>query len=279
VNSFNKKVGVDCIAVIVVLLSCVQVFAQAKKQLKSEERQELTGDIHTIAVFVDTDQECWSKGEKNHYYQQLRTSQDWISDEAIKYNASVTWHNDEFSWNQSTIYLNSYNMFSPRLMLEGTLDALGKSTVEDILKEQSGFLLADRVKLLFFVKNKDRSIAVNYWSRNKIDIGIISCRTSYGMKTDHYTISHELLHHFGAWDLYYGKSQSLAKAEKIKLLYPNSLMINTHVNKDQLEVDGLTASLIGWQEPDPIRLEEFKPVMKIRKIAAKNNTLLEPSGN
>jgi len=79
-----------------------------------------------------------------------------------------------------------------------------------------------------------------------VDIAIIYCRSTYGISTDQYVISHEMLHQFGAWDLYFGTSQSEEQAAKAKELYPHSVMISTHRNKADLEVDDLTAWRVGW---------------------------------
>ena len=61
-------------------------------------------------------------------------------------------------------------------------------------------------------------------------------------------ISHEILHQFGAWDLYQGKSQTLKSAKKAIELFPNSIMINTKRKKAQLKIDGLTAWRVGWKK-------------------------------
>jgi len=115
---------------------------------------------------------------------------------------------------------------------------------------------------LFFVKQKDRSHAYNYWSNKDIDLAIIYCRSTYGSITNHHVVSHEILHQFGAWDLYYGKSQTKETAEKAKELFPNSVMINTWRNRENLEVDELTAWRIGGHYDYKKEYKQFDPNQK-----------------
>jgi hypothetical protein len=77
-------------------------------------------------------------------------------------------------------------------------------------------------------------------------------------------MSHELLHLFGAWDLYYGQSQSRESAARLKELYPYSIMINTGRHKESLEVDELTAWRIGWIEKEEDHFADFSPNRKNR---------------
>ena len=60
-------------------------------------------------------------------------------------------------------------------------------------------------------------------------------------------MAHEILHQFGAWDLYreYLEPENARKAME---LYPHSVMLNTYSNQDLLEVDEVTAYLIGWHD-------------------------------
>lgn len=92
------------------------------------------------------------------------------------------------------------------------------------------------------------------------------------MVTDHYVVSHEMLHQFGAWDLYFGESQSKEKAEELLELYPNSIMINTYSNKARLEVDELTAWRGGWHNDFKEDYIEFTPVWANRTIETNSTT-------
>jgi len=232
----------------------------------------LVDRIYTLPIFIDTDSDCWAHEEKEHFYNELIKSQQWISDQAARYNQDVTWDNDFFDLNRQTIYLNKYNRFSPRLMLEGTLDAMLEEDFDEYLENARFNSGSQKLKLVYFVKSNDRSLAVNFRSTKKVDIAIIFCRSSYGMMTDQYTISHEILHQFGAWDLYFGRSQSEEKAERARQLFPRSIMINTHVNKDQLRVDELTAWRVGWHSDHLELYDDFKPDWKFRQKGGKTIT-------
>ena len=144
------------------------------------------------------------------------------------------------------------------------MDKLRFESLNDFLAQNNFDLKERKLKVLFFVKSNSRSHALNYWSNEKVDIAVVYCRSTIGSITDNFVISHELLHQFGAWDLYYGTPQSLEKAQEAARLYPYSIMINTYRNKHLLEVDELTAWRVGWNLVEKEEYLRFKPVRRKR---------------
>lgn len=130
------------------------------------------------------------------------------------------------------------------------MDDLGYENIEAFLDDNNFDKSKEKLKIVLFVKSNDRSHAYNYWSVDDIDLAIIYCKSTFGMLTDQYVISHEMLHQFGAWDLYYemGKIQTKESSIAAKTNYPHSVMINTFRKKELLEVDDVTAWRIGWTD-------------------------------
>ncbi len=58
---------------------------------------------------------------------------------------------------------------------------------------------------------------------------------------------HELLHIFGAEDLY----KPAARAHKAKMLYPNDVMLQSHRALEYVEIADYTAHGIGWTDKEP----------------------------
>lgn len=227
----------------------------------SEEKnyQSLLGEVHLLTLFVDTDKDYWSTEEMESYYKELLKSQTWLMEQGLIYQQELSFENDYFYKNQSVIYLNNVEWGKPVRLLPAVLDELNYQNFDDFLQSNNFDFREKKLKILLFVKDADRSHAYNYWSNQEVDIAVVFCRSTYGFRTDQYVISHEILHQFGAWDLYSGESQSLEKAMKALQLYPNSIMISTSKNKVELKVDELTAWRIGWHHTYKKEYGELKP--------------------
>lgn len=235
----------------------------------SEEKkyQSLLGEVHLLTLFVDTDKDYWETEEMESYYEELLKSQNWLVEQGLAYNQEISFENEHFHKNQSVIYLDNVEWGKPVKLLPAVLDELNYQNLDDFLQSNSFDFREKKLKILLFVKDADRSHAYNYWSNREVDIAVVFCRGTYGFITDQYVISHEILHQFGAWDLYLGESQSLEKAMKAKELYPNSIMISTSKDKTELKVDELTAWRIGWHHSFKKEYGELTPqrVQKTRR--------------
>ena len=64
-------------------------------------------------------------------------------------------------------------------------------------------------------------------------------------------MAHELLHIFGAWDMYETFRVTKAQMDVASRLYPNSVMLRTSYNPYELTIDPVTGWRIGWcDKPD-----------------------------
>lgn len=247
-------------------LILTNINGQAYRPSSAKIYQSLNGEVFFLTLFVDTKEDYWKDAEVEHYLDELEKSQTWLQDQAAYYNQSLVFNNNYFFENNEIIYVRSINRNTYyRETLQAIMEALNYDDFEDFLEENRFNFKEQKLKILLFVKSYDRSHAYNLWSNTDVDLAIVYCKNSSGLPTDHYVISHEVLHQFGAWDLYYGESQSKEKAARAKELYPNSVMINTYYNKSEIEVDELTAWRVGWNNDLKEEYLEFKPVRAVRE--------------
>lgn len=257
----------------ILMLMVFNVNGQTFKPSKEKIYQSLIGDVYMLSLFVDTGEDSWEDEEVDYYYEQLMESQFWLEDQATDYGQVLSFDNDYFINNKDKIYLKDAIVGqSPKTTISKALVELGYEDIEDFLETTNFDFKKNRLKLLFFVKQKDRSHAYNYWSNEEIDLAIIYCRSTYGTTTNHHVISHEILHQFGAWDLYYGRSQTTETAEKAMELFPNSVMINTWTNRENLLIDELTAWRIGWSYEYKEEYYQFDPNERSRSNMGRKKT-------
>jgi len=72
-------------------------------------------------------------------------------------------------------------------------------------------------------------------------------------------IAHEILHIYGAWDLYTTYAQTREKQTKATELYPDDIMLRVGYDMEILKVDRLTAWLLGWNTQEEEIFEWFRP--------------------
>jgi len=254
------------------VLMCFLVSAQISKPVGAKQYQSLTGKVYIFTLFVDTSEGVWEDEERDYYFEELLKSQDWLQDQAVFYGQHLEFDNDYFFRNKDRVYSKYVDFRNSRILLNDALKQLKYKDFNDFLNQTRFDFKQNKLKILFFVKSKNRSHAYNYFSNSEVDIAIIYSNCNYGMVTDHYVVSHEMLHQFGAWDLYFGESQSREKAEKLLELYPNSIMINTYSNQERLEVDELTAWRVGWHNDFKEDYIEFTPVWADRTKETNSTT-------
>jgi hypothetical protein len=256
-----------CLMILMILLIVKTMAGQGFVPSEEKKYQSFIGEVYTLAFFAETQGDYWEDGEIEYYYNEFKGSQAWLKKQAELYGHEIKFSNDYFFQNKEVVYVDEIAYGYSTLILKSVMKGLGYQDIEEYIEESRFDLAKNKLKIVLFVKGSSRSHARDYWSNSQVDLATIYCKRTSGISTDHYVISHEMLHQFGAWDLYGGESQSIEKAKELKELYPNSIMINTYFNKDLLEVDELTAWRVGWhhnfkkeyQSYEPVRTKKTKP--------------------
>ena len=241
---------------------------------KDKLYQSLIDEVHILTLFVDTKEDYWEDEEKGYYKRQLKKSQEWLVDQANAYDQELEFNNETFFIeNYNTIYLDKLKRGdNPKKTIAEVMDELGYADLEDFFERNDFDFEEQKLKVILFVKSYDRSHAYNYFSNADLDLAIIYCKSSIGMVTDYLVISHEILHQFGAWDLYQGRSQTLKNAKRLKELFPNSIMIDVFRRRREKEVDDLTAWRVGWHYDMDDEYMDFAPIKSKGKPTAKERT-------
>ncbi len=221
----------------------------------------LTGDIKLLTLFVETaGSTVWEPGELLHYQSELGLAKEWLTSEAMAYGQKITFDRGELLRDDNSVIrlANNPRTYNYRTLADEVLRELTYRDQQDFFRYNQLDWSSDKVKILLLVQSNDRSHAVKFSSNEMIDLAIVYCRNTYGLRTDQFVIAHEILHQFGAWDLYYEISQTRESAAAALERWPHDVMISTHKNKGQLIVDELTAWRIGWA-PYDADFQQFDP--------------------
>lgn len=230
---------------------------------QAKDHQTLNGEINTLCFFVHTARDFWNEEEMTSMLAMLEASQEWMIAQARRYGQKLSFRNDRFMRNYEPVYIRSVYAGDSKRTLNKAIEQLNFSDLSAFLEWYGFDQEKEKLKAILFVKDNSRSHAYNYFSHEDVDIAVVYYR-NHNIPSDKYVIAHEILHLFGAWDLYHGISQSREKAEQARALYPHSVMINTYHNQSQLEVDELTAWRVGWHDDFKESYMDFSPVRKDR---------------
>ena len=212
---------------------------------KSGACTELKGEIGLYCVFVDEPGHSWDGNEKAELRKNRKAVSDLIIAEAAKDGAGVRFTNFEDSL-ASSVPITNDNWKALQNMLAGKHGFSSMDDYNESVRKKHSLACS---AILFFIDNDDRSFAssCNYENRPSRSA---ECAVVFGANQG--TILHELLHLFGAADLYYPDKVNDLSSK----LFPNSVMRGS----GNLVIDDLTRYLIGWRSsltPDAKRIVDI----------------------
>ncbi len=201
--------------------------------------RELVGNIYVLLFFVNTPLHPWPEAKRDEAIRKSWSSIDFMKKEAVRYGASVDMKVGWFEYNLPFEHDKDQKWYHTIMH-----DYFHSESMADLVKYYEGSLHVDNAAIVFLFNSSGRSYCYMstkeypYW---KEEFDVIYCETDFH---DNF-LTHELLHLFGAMDLYDYQNEGVqAIAEQF---FPDSVMLRvSHV------IDELTAYLIGWtKQPSP----------------------------
>lgn len=224
----------------------------------------LEGDNILISIFVDINGNEWTEEEKQYSEDSLKEAVTWIEGEGAAYGKQIRFiynmdsqsdllytqsidfkvDSDSDDSNQYTYYL--YN----KLWIQENIDVVS-------IKENYG---SNSIGYLFFIKDRGTSYTYTHYLEdkniNKEEMCTIYLEDSseYNLYENPATYAHEILHLYGALDLYKGACPEDLNAYVIDS-YPYEIMLSTYnetlIPNEYGEVKSIspiTAYMLNWLE-------------------------------
>ncbi len=228
----------------------------------------LEGDVYQVCIFVsEKNNGKWTKSQKEKVINTVEESQKWLIKQAKEYDVKLSFQTKVFGMDKDIIldkvergtgsgnesvdwgnrvfkklgYKNSYEFYE--WVMKNT-KCKNTHYVVFVEGEGRGYAMpatTEMGKEFYFMEG-----AVLYEKHGSTPL----------LSSD---ISHETLHTYSAWDLYETFEQTKKNEERAKRKYPNSIMLRTSYTHDELEVDEVTAWLIGWNKKPRKSFEKLKP--------------------
>lgn len=245
-------------------------FAQNNDKWRAGSAYSLKGKIYVLSVFIATPENDWTKEGKAKTFEIQREACRWIQTQAKKHKQSVSFEEGTFGYEETMMF---------ETLSGGT--GSGKEDVDWVSRvlKKAGYKSA--LDFNKWVQNNTtctQSIVLIYANMSGVSYAM-AC--SNEMNEEKYfnegcmiyqyyddaqtkplcaaTIAHEMLHTFGAWDLYTTFAQSSDREKKARSIYPNDIMLRTSYNINELSIGELSAWLIGWVVKEEKWFNWFRP--------------------
>jgi hypothetical protein len=207
--------------------------AQNMDKWRAGSANELSGKIYILSIFITTKKEKWTYEDKTDLIACQLKAQDWLISNASHYGVDISFENG-FYGVKNDLYVDKIKgidqLYENRLdWVNSILTTIGYSSPLEFLDKLKFTKDCSNALAIIYANEKGRSYAVPYnTDMNKTKYffeGCVCYRYSQGHLLCSATIAHEILHLFGAWDLYYEKGRyDKKKANKAWELYPKDIM-------------------------------------------------------
>lgn len=264
-----------CLFIVLLCLTAKQACGQYtydnnRPNLFYGSAKSMHGKTKVINCFISVGKHDWKKEDKQGILAVQDHGYQWIIRQGSKY-----WGVNDVSFTTSTIGLDNdikvakiERAEEPSklnvLWVQLVLNAIGYSRPMDFYDSVKKAEAVDNVVVLVFAKRGGRSYAQPAYSDDTnnarfVEGAVLYSETTAGSTLNEATIVHEMLHLFGAWDLYNSSAQRQEVEDKARRVFPNSIMLDTHRDINPLFIDQINGWCIGWTKSYNSTYEFFRP--------------------
>ncbi len=253
--------------------------AASRRYYKVEELKrvglatKLEGKIHVSVFFVSSMTELWTLEDMTRAKKNLLDAESWLIGKAAGYGKELsflnTWFGDE---NDEPIKIGDFQKYSgpTELKKKNRNDVMAKRRlgswgshldfVKGAKKCEQG------ISVIIYVE-PDRSYALRAWRQCELDTAMCHKGDSPGV------YAHEILHLFGAWDLYVREfDKDRERGWKCRQYFNSSIMMGSSCYTIK-KIDEINAWRVGLKREEKSWYKLFCPDWNNREDEMKNLTL------
>lgn len=196
----------------------------------------LKGDVVMRIVYVDNQTDEWTQQEKAAWEEKTEKAIAMLQKSADVYGKKLNVETLVFCVTYTDAVPWDYDMFVEKILLQNT------ALLSDVHQRKND----ENVFTVFCFQQEKRSLAYADWD------GVLSESIVVNSQDTAVELVHEIMHLFGAVDLYFPEPFEAAASE----LFPDSVMLAT---REESVIDSLTAYTVGWtDQPDEEALAFLK---------------------
>ena len=246
----------------------VNGIAQPNDSWKAGSAYQLFGQSNTVYCFIETADNPWTETEKKASLLALQEAQSWLVQQANRWNTALSFKNHALASEAIVVPAISKGTGSGTERVDWVQQIvceLGYRNAKHAYKHLRRKFGNKNIQLIIFARADGTSYAMRFakgMRKKKFFLEGILLYQQYSNASAMPTaavIAHELLHLYGAWDLYTTYAQTADRHAKAIELYPNDIMLRVDFRLETLQIDQLTAWLIGWNKQEEAVFEWFRP--------------------
>ncbi|MDP4208046.1 MAG: hypothetical protein Q8928_04445 [Bacteroidota bacterium] len=249
------------------ILTSFSLFSQNLERWRAGSALSLGGKVYILSVFVTTPKEKWTYDDKIKLISRQILAQDWLVKQAKEYGVQLSFLNGFYGVKTDMVV----DEIISNKEHEGRVDWVNyiltkagyKSPADFQERLKNTYSDCDNSLVIIYANTKGRSYAVPFhtgMNKNKYFVeGCCVYRYYKGVELLPATIAHEILHLFGAWDLYKDGAKTLERANRAWELFPHDVMREGSYDINNLKIDRLTAWLVGLTPYKESTFDWFNP--------------------
>jgi hypothetical protein len=213
---------------------------------------KLIGSCYLLNIYLKDKISSWSFEEKTKVAENLALMTDFIKNNSKKYNINLTIVQGNFGYENDIQYRGviPVNMFENPQWTEDIFKLIGFSNGNDAVKHIKKRFKADQVVIILHINKMGTSYNLTYYNGiNPIYYAervIMFCKYEDGRPTTPASYVHEILHSFGAGELYFPNDSSDMRKKLAQEYFPDDIMFRVDYEINNLMIGEYTAYRIGW---------------------------------
>jgi len=219
--------------------------------------KSLTGLIYPLIIFVSEVGHPWTSLQKQQILRLRGEAEHWICDQSRIYNSHLAFHRGgNFGYEndivvdfipQATGSNDEYSHWVAYLLQKIGWDPLDLNS--KLIKESG----STHLHVEMYANKAGRSYAIPFCQgadnqKYFMEGAFIYRFYQNSSELLSASIAHEILHLYGAWDLYHNCDVTKDQTMHALRLFPNDIMVRIDTSIDKLSISPLTAWRIGWTE-------------------------------
>lgn len=227
----------------------------------------LRGKNILVSLFLTTPDNAFTEEEKKICLQRLKEAAIYIEETASGYGVETQFTLDWSEESSQDLCMEKtvdFTISDDSDFMDALDEAFAQWTEEDLsyerLLQEYG---ADGIATCMFVNAPGRSYAIVYDGEdNVMESLVMFARNDKGTEEEPAVYAHEILHVFGAHDLYRGEEYSRAVTDYIAASYPDEIMRSVAgEGKISEQISRITAYHLGWIDEIP-ETESFPELIR-----------------
>ena len=226
--------------------------------------RKLLGNVYTLVIFLDDDVSSWDEESRNDFYnKRFFPSVNYINEQADIRGVDMELKSGQYTTRSDmstpprynglietdiSKVINNLDIFN---QVAQTLGFLDKKVFHAYLQNYSG---CEQIAYVIVLNKSGRAYAISDTTDDDVDsVEYVVAFSSNENGKDNLgsTIIHEMLHLFGATDLYDPHGEYPERKKLCKKLYPKDIMMLSAEDPNDLNIGRLTECLIGWSDYFP----------------------------